>query len=76
MGLPFTSYIFERLVTPFDSMHSIDSHWFLPTESPAKTMRPLRLLSRRSLELNLSVTQGINEEKLLLDIDHYLRVRH
>jgi hypothetical protein len=34
-------------------MHTMDSHWFRPIESPAKTIRPFRLLSNISVALNL-----------------------
>jgi hypothetical protein len=35
-------------------MHRKDSHWFLPTESPANTTLPFLPLFRISLALNLS----------------------
>ena len=57
MGLPYTSYILDWLETACASMHSRDSHWFLPIESPANTIRPFRLLSKRSLALNLRLAK-------------------
>ena len=53
IGLPFSSYIVDSLETPCASMHTRDSHWFRPMESPAKTIRRPRLRSRKSLASNL-----------------------
>ncbi|KAG7027184.1 hypothetical protein SDJN02_11195, partial [Cucurbita argyrosperma subsp. argyrosperma] len=39
------------------SMHSSDSHWFLPMESPTNTILPFRVLSNSSLALNLRLEQ-------------------
>lgn len=54
IGFPFSSYIEDLLETPWASMHRKDSHWFLPTESPANTTLPFLPLFRISLALNLS----------------------
>jgi hypothetical protein len=35
------------------SMHTMDSHWFRPIESPANTILPFRLRSSISVALNL-----------------------
>lgn len=53
IGFPFTSYISDVLDTACESLHKRDSHWFLPMESPTNTILPFRLLSRKSLALNL-----------------------